>query len=157
MMLKNKSCSYALLLIILSATLLSCTRGPQPIQIGSDMCELCKMTIMDKKFGAELITEKGKIFKFDSNECLIDYLKKFPEDKYPVQAVLVIDHSNPGEFIDAKLAYYLRSEKLPSPMGANLSSVQNKSTIDNYLVEYGGEIWTWEQVFEQLHSNHLQR
>lgn len=126
--------------------LLSCSSAPQPIEIGKDLCELCKMTIMDKRFGAELITAKGKIYKFDSAECLIAYLNINPLDQNPVKALLVIDHSVSGQLIDAKSAYYLHSEKLPSPMGANLSAVQNRETIDEYFSEYGGEIWTWEEA-----------
>ena len=139
-----------LLVIVLVCSLTGCSREPSPIEIGKDMCALCKMTIMEKRYGAELITTKGKIYKFDSAECLIEYLKENPESENPAQSILVIDHSRPGEFINAKEAFYLHSEKLPSPMGANLSAVHTKATIDNYFSEYGGEIWTWEEACREL-------
>jgi copper chaperone NosL len=109
------------------------------------------MTIMDKRFGGEVITTKGKIYKFDSAECLVEYFKQDAEEKKSVRSLFVIDHSVPGQFIDATKAYYLHSEKLPSPMGANLSSVQDKATIDNYFLEYGGEVWTWDDVLVNIH------
>ncbi len=31
------------------------------------------MLITDNKYGAELITTKGKIYKFDSMECLVEF------------------------------------------------------------------------------------
>ena len=57
--------SVFILLLLIS----SCNTEPQKINYGKDLCEHCKMTIMDKKFGAELITKKGKTMKFDSGEC----------------------------------------------------------------------------------------
>ena len=34
------------------------------------------MKISDGKFGAELITSKGRIYKFDDMHCMISYHKK---------------------------------------------------------------------------------
>lgn len=130
--------------------LMGCSFAPKPIEIGKDLCEFCKMTIMEKRFGAELITSKGKIYKFDSIECLIGYIHQFPLNEYPVKSLLVIDHSNPGEFIEAEKAFYLHSEKLPSPMGANLTAVQNQKTIEEYSATYGGEIWTWSEACRRV-------
>ncbi|MCX8489678.1 MAG: hypothetical protein ORN54_01270 [Cyclobacteriaceae bacterium] len=48
---------------ILSASILllfiSCSTEPEPLVYGTDICHFCKMTLMDKKFGAELVTKKG--------------------------------------------------------------------------------------------------
>ena len=44
-----------------------CSKGPKPIDYGNDGCHFCKMTIVDKIHGSELITEKGKVFKFDDS------------------------------------------------------------------------------------------
>ena len=38
----------------------SCNAGPVPIKPGKDNCQFCKMTISDIRFGAEIITAKGK-------------------------------------------------------------------------------------------------
>ena len=48
----------------------ACSKGHQPINYGEDECEFCKMMVMDKRYGAELVTDKGKIYFFDSIECL---------------------------------------------------------------------------------------
>ncbi len=150
MRLSNSMLFRIALLLLLSSCIMGCSSGPRPIEIGKDLCELCKMTIMDKRYGAEIITSKGKIYKFDSAECLIEYVKKYPTAEYPVRSLLVIDHSAPGEFIEAEKAFYLHSEKLPSPMGANLSAVKKKETIDTYFTEYGGDVWTWEEARRRL-------
>ncbi len=138
------------LLTVQSFTLVCCSSGPKPLEVGKDSCELCKMTIMDKHFGAELITKKGKIYKFDSAECLIGYIKLHPVDKSPVRSLLVIDHFAPGVLINAETAFYLHSKNLPSPMGAYLAAVNNKETIDVYVSQFGGEAWTWNETCEHL-------
>jgi len=56
--------------------LLSCSTGSQPINYGKDNCDFCKMTIMDQKFGTEIVTKKGKIYKFDSDECMRNFYNK---------------------------------------------------------------------------------
>jgi len=45
--------------IIVLALLSACSRAPEPIVYGKDACTHCKMTIMDKRFAAEIITSKG--------------------------------------------------------------------------------------------------
>lgn len=145
----NKS-KFRVFFVCISLVILSCKAGPKPIEIGKDICAHCKMTIMDKRYGAEVITDKGKVYKFDSSECLIEYVRKNPLVDFPVRALLVINHSAPGEFIDATDAYFLHSEKLQSPMGGNLTAVHNKATIDKYILEYGGEVWTWEEALRNL-------
>ena len=54
--------------------LFSCSKDSEPINYGTDQCDHCRMTIMDKKFGAEILTKKGKAVKFDALECMINYL-----------------------------------------------------------------------------------
>ena len=44
---------------------MSCNTKPEPFAIGKDNCSFCKMGIIDPRFGGEMITKKGKIYKFD--------------------------------------------------------------------------------------------
>ena len=37
-----------------------CNPKPEKITFGKDNCAECKMTIMDPKFGGEIVTKKGK-------------------------------------------------------------------------------------------------
>jgi len=61
-------------LILLTAIIFGCSKNPQPISYGQDECEFCKMIVMDERYGAELVTGTGKIYFFDSIECLVGYL-----------------------------------------------------------------------------------
>ena len=71
----------ALTILFISLLLSSCSAGPVPLKPGTDNCEFCKMTISDIRYGAEIITKKGKIFKFDDPQCAISFLKEHPEIK----------------------------------------------------------------------------
>jgi hypothetical protein len=55
-----------------------CDSGPQPINFGKDSCAECNMTIVDKRFGAEFVTGKGKVFKFDDVNCMVEFIERAP-------------------------------------------------------------------------------
>ena len=78
------SCVFMLLLFS------SCKTEPKPIDFGSDACEFCQMIIIDNHYGGELITEKGKVFKFDSGECMARYIKSQHLESAKFQALLVV-------------------------------------------------------------------
>jgi copper chaperone NosL len=86
-------------LILLLGLFVACEPKQEPINYGVDECELCRMRIMEDKYGAELVTEKGKVYKFDSIECLIKYSLNKNLIGVNDQLVLVSDFSNPGELI----------------------------------------------------------
>ena len=48
-------------------------RAPRPIAYGRDACAECRMVASDPRFGAQLETATGKLYVFDSIECLAAY------------------------------------------------------------------------------------
>lgn len=124
--------------------MISCTINPTPISYGEDQCHFCKMIISDKQFGAELVTTKGKVYKYDAIECLVPELIKEGEEKY--KFILVTNYTNPGELINAKTSSFLISKNLPSPMGGNLSAHSNPELVKDLQKLHGGEIIDWEKL-----------
>lgn len=102
----------------------ACSTNPQPINYGSDACNYCQMTIVDRQHASEIVTTKGKSYKYDAIECMMNDLKKWQRPE--VAHWLVSDYANPGELIDATTAYYLITEDIPSPMGAFLTAFAKK-------------------------------
>jgi copper chaperone NosL len=144
------------LLIILNSLLiviLSCSTDPEPINYGSDQCDHCRMTIMDNKFGAEIITSKGKVYKFDAAECLVKFVKEGKVKEEDIKTRLVTDASKPGQFTDALNASYLISENFPSPMGANLSAYSSRADAEKFQKDYSGELMTWDEILTKLKAN----
>lgn len=108
------------------------------------------MTITDIKFGAEFITKKGKIFKYDGAECMLNSLSAGKISLNDADKILVVDAVYPKTLIDAPSSYYLISENLPSPMGANLSSYSKKSDAESQKIKYGGELKNWDELLLQF-------
>lgn len=144
---KTKFLKLFLGTIVLLLTI-SCKVEPEAIEFGKDQCDFCKMNIVDKTHAAQFVTAKGKQFKFDAIECVVNYVGQNSEEKIAV--LLVADYGNPGEMTDAETAAYLISTEIKSPMGANLSAFSLKNTAEEYQQKHSGEIFTWETLKQKL-------
>ncbi len=105
------------------------------------------MMIIDQKFGAELLTRKGKAYKFDSIECLLGFYSQsqtVPEGQ--VHSLWITPFDAPGQLIPAESAAYLQSEKLPSPMGMNLSGFASREAALAMQQQVGGGIFLWRDL-----------
>lgn len=133
---------------ILAFVSTSCSVSPQPIAYGQESCYYCRMTIVDKIHGAEIITGKGKVFKFDAVECLINHTKEIsPDEGFQY---LTNHYNKPGEFVAASQAVYLYSENLPSPMGAFITAFKDEASAREILAENGGKLLNWEELHAHL-------
>lgn len=147
----NTGKKYAVLFTFAVALFFTaCSSGPEPINYGHDGCAYCKMTISDERFGAEIITQKGKIYKFDATECMIAFVDKDYIRKDDVAQYLVVDAMNPKTLIEADNASFLISEKLPSPMGGNISAFTAEEHRQQALAEFGGDTHDWPSVFKLM-------
>ena len=133
--------------IVLLLTI-SCKVAPEAIEYGKGQCSFCKMNIVDQTHSAQFVTAKGKQFKFDAIECMVNYLGENNEEKTAIS--LVADYANPGEMTEAETATYLISPAIKSPMGANLSAFSAKNTADEFQQNHSGEIFTWELLKQKL-------
>lgn len=135
-------------LIALLLFFFSCNVSPKAIDYGNDGCHFCKMTIVDKVHAAEVITKKGKVFKFDATECMINFMDKF--DTSEIALYLSNNYTEPEALIDAKQATFLISENIPSPMGAYLSAFKNTDDAIKTQSEKGGNLYTWVELINHL-------
>ena len=130
--------------------LFGCQIGPNPIEYGVDGCHFCKMTIVDKLHAAEVVTKKGKIYKFDATECMVNFEKEF--DPSEIALYLSNNYSEAEVLIDATKATFLISENIPSPMGAYLSAFENEEAAKQVQQNKGGELYTWENLKSHLNN-----
>lgn len=135
---------------LLAASLASCTVQPEPLQYGRDICHLCKMTLVDKKYGAELVTRRGKIYRFDDINCMINFYNSNYEATEDFQYKLVVDFSKPGQLIDASNAFYLKSGELRTPMGSEVAAFESKSSLDAHKKQVSGIFLAWGEVITQF-------
>ena len=141
--------SIIILFILLSC---SCSIKERPVAYGTDECAYCKMIIMDHRYGAELVTQKGKIYTFDAAECLIEYLYRNEGLEQNASYLLVTSYTEPDQLIDARSASYLVSKAMPSPMGAYLTAFSSRQTAEEYHAEKAGELYTWDELYADFRA-----
>lgn len=130
--------------------LASCSADPRPIVYGQDGCHHCKMTLMDPKFGAELVTEKGKVFIFDDVNCMLQYMDSEDGRSQMYKHVLVTDYLNPGVLLDANFAFFLKSEEFKTPMASNIVAFPDYDLLKEYKNKSGGVYLAWGELTTQF-------
>lgn len=129
---------------ILLFSLVSCRPEVRQINYGTDECDYCRMTIVDDKYAAELVTITSKAFVFDAAECMLNYMKNNQDAEY--RLILVTDYFQPRKLIDSKSAWFVRSKNLPSPMGMYITSTSSKSDAEKLQSEKDGEIFNFQTL-----------
>jgi copper chaperone NosL len=112
------------------------------------------MTIVDPKWGAELMTTKGKIHKFDVVECMIAYANTILKPN-EIKRYWTINFLKPKEFIDATTAIYIRTLQYPSPMGLNSLAIESLADTTKLKLQPGYEILNWKDVIEKAKEEYL--
>lgn len=133
--------------VVLLFGLISCNSGPQPIKLGTDACDFCKMTIADRNFGAEIITNKGKVYKFDDTHCLATFRKENIDSKI-VKHVYFVNFLDPHNFIDADHVFLLKSSELHSPMGGNTAAFDSEEKLKITQQKVEGNQITLQQLYD---------
>lgn len=134
-------------LVIVLVVLLNCVAckvEPQKINYGKDICHFCKMTIVEEKHAAEMVTKKGRAYKYDAIECMINETKE--QDQSKIALFLVTDYTKPTTLINASEATFLVSKEIKSPMGAYLSAFGTKEDTEKYK----GNIYDWQTIQERF-------
>ena len=135
--------------ILLMISLASCNSGPEPIKTGTDNCYFCKMTVSDARFGAEIVTKKGRLYKFDDMHCLLSFLKTKEGKGKDNKDIYLTDFCDSHRLLNAKTTLLLQSESLRSPMGGNIAAFDNADSLKNRQQYYGGNRVSWNDLYKQ--------
>lgn len=118
MKLSNRVSQWYLLLNLFFVFLAGCTsQKSEPVLFGKDSCHFCKMGISDKRFGAEIVSKKGKVYKFDSIECMYSFKEKSSDELGPQPKIYLVNTHKSGDLIPAEDAYIFEDPQIHSPMG----------------------------------------
>jgi copper chaperone NosL len=132
-------------LIAISLGLLSsCHTNTQPLQLGKDNCDFCRMTVSDARFGGEIITAKGKVYKFDDMYCLASFIKAGSIDTAGSRFYLVDFASH--QLQPAINMSILKSDDLRSPMHGNMAAFTKKEELAGVQKKFNGNILTWNDA-----------
>ena len=127
-------------------TLFSCKTGPETIKIGMDNCSFCKMTMSDERFGAEVITNKGKVFKFDDMHCILAWLRSGVVPVSSVKDIYFTDFCNGHQLINKNNSFFLKSDVLKSPMGGNTAAFSNTDSLKKMQESFSGTNPGWDEL-----------
>lgn len=109
------------------------------------------MTIVDKVHAAEIVTKKGKIYKFDATECMVNFMNEFEVSE--IKFYMTNHFLEPEALIDATKATFLVSKNIPSPMGAFITAFEKKADAEKIKVEKDGALYTWDELLIHLNKN----
>lgn len=129
---------------ILTLFLSACSREIKPEEIEPhDVCYFCKMAISQLNFAAEIITPDGEVYKFDDIGCMIEFkrLKELPNG-----SVIFVRDFYTKEWIKIEEAYFVRSEKIQTPMNYFIATFKTRESLEKFMKEYGGEEFPYEQL-----------
>jgi copper chaperone NosL len=127
--------------------LASCTSKPEPIAYGKDNCDECRMTIMDPKFGGEIVTKKGKVFKFDDAHCLAQFLNDRKVTLAEISQTVFVNYNGSENFLDTKSAFFVIGSQLKSPMGSNAAAFANKTDAEKKAATINGKVTDWATLY----------
>lgn len=121
---------------------------PKAISYGHDECAECKMTLVNPRYGAELISAKGKVFKFDDLNCLLAFEKKNAAGSAP--RAFVIDCNRPNHFLPSTDAALLQHDGLRTPMGSRLAAFASEAELETARAQLGGagKILRWPDLLK---------
>jgi len=141
---KNKATSV-IIFIAASFTLISCSDfSARPIKLNVDNCDYCKMAIADGRFAAELITQKGRVYKFDDISCMIGYVKE--NKSAEIKAYYVSEYTTDNTLIDIKIAHLVKSEEFRSPMRGNIAAFKDIESLKKTVKKMKSERVIWDDL-----------
>ncbi len=145
----TKQNSVKAIALLLPLLFFGCNTGPQPIEYGVDVCAHCEMQISDSRFGTEAVSDKGKIYKFDSIECLVEFVNGDMKQKGIQAEIFVTEYFTPSTLVPASSVKYIIDEQIQSPMGGNVAAVKDASRASELAPGNPGVI-SWDQVLMKL-------
>jgi copper chaperone NosL len=125
-----------------------CEHEPQAINYGKDSCAECNMTIVDKRFGAEFLTGKGKVFKFDDVNCMVEFIERGPYANDSAARRFIVAFNGSGELVEAEHLVFVKHKDLRTPMRSHVAAFRDRDSAQATLdgLGEGGSFLTWQDV-----------
>ena len=131
--------------------LMSCTTEPEAINYGKENCQFCKMTIMDNKYGCEVVTQKGKIFKFDDVSCMIKYINISEQTVKDYSHIVVNSYDKVANLVDVNKLFFVVSPNFSSPMMGNTAAFSNEKLVNEALKnDSDAKKYSWNELVKKF-------
>lgn len=121
--------STSIIIILSTLFLVACSVKPRPIQEGVDNCAFCKMTVMDKRFASEIVTNTGKVYVFDDAKCMKIFVQEETIAKEEIKLMLITDYNEPDVLLPAEKAILFTSDDLHTPMNGKTVAIADSGAL----------------------------
>ena len=145
-----KSSALSIPVIALAKLVTSCSTKPEPFNYGKDDCYFCKMGIVDPKYGGEVITKKGKVYKFDDIICMVRFLKDEGVKEKDISQKVIINFEKENDFLDVSKTTFWASPELRSPMGSNTAAFSSREAAEKAKSGKEGPLMNWDEVYNKI-------
>ncbi len=136
------------LLLCLLPLLNSCSAGPEAIVPGTDHCAFCKMTIADQKYSAEIVTKKGKVYKFDDIHCMLSFSKANTADAAQVKDYYLSDFGGTHALVKVADCHFLQGNQIHGPMNGDIIAFGNRDSLLKTAAGLNASEVTWSNLIK---------
>lgn len=142
--------------LALLLTLAACaTAGPVPLQWGVASCSHCHMTLADRRYGAEIVTVRGRAYPYDDAGCAAEAIATGEVAAAEVGGVWVVDYTDADRLLPADSATFVRSATFRTPMGSGLAAAPDPRAAAALAARVQGTVLRWADVLELARSEGL--
>jgi copper chaperone NosL len=132
--------------LLLIVFFMACSTEPRPLAYGTDACHACKMILMDKKFGGEIVTKKGKIYVFDDTNCMVNFLTSSELEGEEIANTLIADYAQTEKLIPVEHTFFLKSDTIRSPMNSGIAAFGSETSMNEYKKKWKAIYLGWGEV-----------
>ncbi|MBK8954071.1 MAG: nitrous oxide reductase accessory protein NosL [Saprospiraceae bacterium] len=141
----------AAIVLMSSFSFFSCKPEPEAFNYGTDICHTCKMGIVDRKFGSEIVTDKGKVYKFDDLGCMIRLMKSGAFDQQKPALVLVMDYEKENNLLEVNSCKFVYGEDIRTPMNFNTAAFGTIPGANNFAKQgQNRNIVDWNYIYANI-------
>ena len=138
----------AVMAALMLCTLSSCSVTPSPIVAGKDNCNFCKMTITQPGYAGEILTKKGKAFKFDDMHCMQAFYKAGTVKAEDIKDVFVADFGSPEKLLNVQEAKLLHSAEIHGPMNGNIIGCAKGAEAESLTEKFKATEVSWNDLIK---------
>lgn len=114
-------------------------------------CHACGMIVQEDSHVSIIVNTEE--LRFASIECMLGFIKNEPGIQH--SDILVANYDNPKELLKAEDAFFLKSEAISSPMGANISAFESLQKAEANSNLKTDKIFDWKELMLWQNSKKL--
>ena len=106
------------------------------------------MTITDTKYGAEIITQKGKAYKFDDVHCVLAFMQSKMIEEKEIKDIYLVDYAGDHSLVKAGESFLLQGEDIHGPMNGNVIAFKSEDSLKGTAVQLKGSTTSWDKLIK---------